>query len=169
MAHASLSASQTVADTLSDRQSFNLNRYLINTYTHTHNSHRSSINRCRGTCANFIGIFKYVLLLCTRCVYAMLVASLQIALASLAIALPTLRRTFPFSPLPVSHSCLFVCLPACLPINLFVRLSLALCLETASMGGTFSFQLTVVTPLKRLQPHLAWQCCCAFRRGQALL
>lgn len=97
------------------------NKYIN---THTHNSHRSSINRCRGTCANFIGIFKYVLLLCTRCVYAMLVASLQIALASLAIALPTLRRTFPFSPLPVSHSSPPVCLPACLSICLFVCPSL---------------------------------------------
>lgn len=92
----------------SDRQSFNLNRYLINTH-----SQLSSINRCRGTCSNFIGIFKYVLLLCTRCVYAMLVASCKLHWHRWQLHCLLCGARFRSARcLSVTPICLSVCLPA---------------------------------------------------------
>lgn len=111
----------------SDRQSFNLNRYLINTTKHTHtHSQLSSINRCRGTCSNFIGIFKYVLLLCTRFVYAMLVASCKLHWHRWQLHCLLCGARFRSARcLSVTPVCLSVCcVPACLSICLFVCPSL---------------------------------------------
>lgn len=131
----SLAYGTCFTDSQPNRQSFNLNRYLINTH-----SQLSSINRCRGTCSNFIGVFKYVLLLCTRCVYAMLVASCKLHWHRCQLHCLLCGARFRSARcLSVTPVCLSVRLCACLPINLFVRLSVALCLKTASMVALFVF------------------------------
>lgn len=141
MAHASLSASQTVADTLSDRQSFKLNRYLINTYTHTLTTlivHRSIV--VEGPVRISLA-FSSMCCCCAHAAYTrclLLASKLHWHRWQLHCLLCGARfrsaRCLSVTPL-----CLSVCLPACLPINLFVRLSVALCLETASMVALLVF------------------------------
>lgn len=154
-----------MADTLTDRQSFDLNRYLINTYIHTHISHRSiviegpvriSLAFSSMCCCCAHGAY-------TRCL--LLACKLHWHRWQLHCLLCGARFRSARS-LSVTPICLSVCLPAYQSVCSSVRSSLP---WNSFNGGTFSFQLTVVTALKRLLPHLASQCCCAFRRGQALL
>lgn len=131
----------------SDRHSFNLNRYLINTAKHTHtlthNSHRSIV--VEGPVRISLA-FSSMYCFCAHAAYTrcLLLAANCIGIVGNCIAYFAAHVSV--QPVGVTdNTSLFVCLLcACLPINLFVRLSVALCLKTASMVTllVFNWQLT---------------------------
>lgn len=119
----------------SDRQSFNLNRYLINTH-----SHRSIV--VEGPVRISLA-FSSMYCCCAHAAYTrcLLLAANCIGIVGNCIAYFAAH----VSVQPVAcQSHQSVCPSACLPINLFVRLSVTLCLKTASMVAllVFNWQLT---------------------------
>lgn len=116
MAHASLTARH------SDRQSFNLNRYLINTLTH--NSHRSIV--VEGPVRISLA-FSSMYWCCAYAAYTrcLLLAANCIGIVGNCIAYFAAHVSVqPVACQSLQSVCLSVCVPACLSICLFVCPSL---------------------------------------------